>query len=127
MPAYSVELGTRICELIAENKSLREICAMPGMPTLNSVTRWTIEHPEFGTAYARAREQQADAVDADMRSLEDRTIAGDIDPKAANVVLGNMRWRAERLAPKRYGAKVDHSHQGSVSLTVVTSVPDPAQ
>ena len=125
MPAYSVELGQRICDLIAQDKSLRTICAMEGMPNMSSVFDWLAKHEEFAQSYARARTHQAYAVDSGMRDIEDQTIAGDIDPKAANAVLGNMRWRAERLNPKLYGSRVSHEHSGTLTLESIITGDGP--
>lgn len=57
---YSDELAEKICEKIANGRSLRSICAEDGMPTTSTVCKWLIENKEFSEQYARAREKQAD-------------------------------------------------------------------
>ena len=49
---------------------------------------------------------QAEALECDMAEIERDTLTGVIDSKAANVVLSSKRWRAAKLAPKKYGDKI---------------------
>lgn len=98
------------------------------MPNRSTVLRWLDADPEFAAKYARAHEAQAEYHHDEMDEIERGTIAGTIDPRAANVVLGNKRWRMEKLKPKKYGAKVevDNKHSGNVGMTILTAVPEPA-
>lgn len=56
---YTPELAERICDLIREGKSERQICKMPGMPDAVTLRRWKDTNPEFCTQSARAREESA--------------------------------------------------------------------
>lgn len=57
-------------------------------------------HPEFGEAYARAGEIQAQAV-AEAGHAEAMKAGSTLDPAAARVRWGAARRMAGRLAPKR--------------------------
>jgi len=57
---YSIEWAERFCGLIAEGRSVAEICASPDMPSQQSVYTWLRNHEDFLERYARAREAQAD-------------------------------------------------------------------
>ena len=103
---YTPELAERICALLADQLSLRQICKKPGFPDRTTVNRWLADNVEFATKYARAREQQADAIFDDLEEIEKKTMLGKIDPAVARVVLGSKQWRASKLAPKRYGEKL---------------------
>lgn len=94
-----------ICNRIAEGESLRAICRDDHMPDRRTVLRWLENDDVFAARCARARELQADALEEDMADVEQKTLDGTIDPKAANVVLSSKRWRASKLAPKKYGDK----------------------
>lgn len=112
---YTPEIADRICNLIAESDiSLRQICAMAGMPHRTTVLRWLADpkRAEFASKYARAREGQADAVFDGMADIEKKVLQRKLDPKAARVVLASQQWRADKLAPKKYGAKVTQEVTG---------------
>jgi hypothetical protein len=55
---HTPELGMRICELLAEGRTLSSLCKeCPDLPSERTVRRWALdtEHP-FSPQYARARE-----------------------------------------------------------------------
>lgn len=54
--SYTEELGTKICEMIEEGKSLSEICELDFMPNKTTILRWSVadNKVEFGLKYARA-------------------------------------------------------------------------
>lgn len=105
---YSDEMANYICDRLAlDDLSLRKLCEIDDkVPDRITILRWLDKHPEFAARYAQACDKRADVVVSEMQDIEEGTISGRFDPKAANVVLGSMRWRAEKLAPKRYGTKI---------------------
>ena len=112
---YSVELTDEICRLLAEGKSMVEICSKPEMPHVSNIYRWLRRHEEFATDTCSAREQQAHTI-AD-RAVEmaldgDRVIT---DPQVAKVQLDAIKWTAARLAPKVYGRKAEIYVGGSAN------------
>ena len=52
---YTKELADKLCELLAEGKSINQISKMRGMPHRSTVWGWQDEHPEFFDKTARAR------------------------------------------------------------------------
>jgi hypothetical protein len=55
----------------------------------------------------RARENfTSGRLESEMADIERDTLDGSVDPKAANVVLSSKRWRAAKLAPKKYGDRI---------------------
>lgn len=58
--AYTDALAEKICGLIEEGYSERQIAKMPGMPAAMTMRRWKDEHPDFCARSARAREASAD-------------------------------------------------------------------
>lgn len=54
---YTPELGGKICDMIADGWTLRQICREEGMPPESTVRGWAIDpnHP-FSAQYTRARE-----------------------------------------------------------------------
>ncbi|WP_045764622.1 hypothetical protein [Xanthomonas albilineans] len=114
---YSEALADEICEAIADGDSLRQVCKRPGMPDRRTVDRWMAADGDFAAKCARAREEQAEAHHDQMDEIEKKVLSGCLDPKAANVVLTNKRWRMDKLAPKVYGARlaVDHDVVGNLA------------
>lgn len=124
---WSPEIRTRVLERIAAGESVRQICREPGMPERTTVRVWLLNDPEFSAIHARARELQAEVQAERMEDVEEDVLAGKIDPNAARVVLGSMQWRTERMAPKRWGSKVEHEIGGSLNHvhTVRREIVDP--
>ena len=53
---YTPEIAERICVMMSEGKSLREICRLPDMPSRSTVKLWIINDKEgFSSQYARAQ------------------------------------------------------------------------
>jgi hypothetical protein len=119
---YTEELVQTICQQLMAGKSLRRICEAEGMPDRVTVHRWMADKPDFATKYAHARIIQADALEEDMAEIEDKTLDGILDPAAARVVLGSKQWRAAKLAPKKYGDKLDLQHSGAVKFERIEAV-----
>ena len=57
---YSPELAAKICELIRSGKSERQICAMKGMPAIQTLWVWKQKYPDFLVQSARARADSAE-------------------------------------------------------------------
>jgi hypothetical protein len=57
---YSIELAEEICHLMANGKGLRQVGALPGMPSRTSVLRGIEDNHDFRASYARAREHLMD-------------------------------------------------------------------
>lgn len=105
--SYSEAIADAICERLANGESLKAICAEDGMPGRETVRQWQAANEAFGAKCARAREAQADSEHDKMAEIEDRVLSGDLDPVAARVVLASKQWRASKLAPKKYGDKLE--------------------
>lgn len=93
-----------ICERITEGESLRAICQAAHMPHRSNVLRWLHDHADFAAKYARAREAQGDLMDERILAVADacqpETAAAD------RIKIDAYKWRASKLAPKRYGDKL---------------------
>lgn len=113
---YDQKKADKICELIAQGMSLRSICAESGMPTERTVHRWLIDKEEFCQQYARAREDQADFYTDQIIEIADT-----VEPDAASVAKAKLqidarKWKASKLAPKKYGDKVEQVLSGTVAV-----------
>jgi hypothetical protein len=106
---YSDEIADAILTRLSEGESLVQVCKSEDMPGLRTVMRWAADNAEFGTEYARAREAQAEIMD---HKIETAAASAKDDPQAARVQIDAYKWRAAKLAPKKYGDKIDVTSGG---------------
>ncbi len=118
---YNDEMAEKICEKIANGRSLRSICAEDGMPTTSTVCKWLIENKEFSEQYARAREKQADYFAEEIIEIADSAEAESAAVSKAKLQIDARKWAASKIAPKKYGDKTEldvKSSDGSMRPTV---------
>lgn len=104
---YSQETADKICELIARGMSLRAICASADMPAGGTVHRWLVEHQDFQEQYARAREEQADGFADEIIDIADSVAPETGEVAKAKLQIDARKWKAAKLAPKKYGEKLE--------------------
>jgi hypothetical protein len=120
---YSEKLANAICDELTEGRSLRQICASEGFPNRQSVLNWLAANEGFSAKYARAREQQADLMDDKI--IEAAEACDEDNYQSTKVKIGAYQWRASKLAPKKYGDKVENIHNGSVGVQLIHQIPRP--
>jgi hypothetical protein len=101
---YSREIADTICTRMSEGESLRAICRDPGMPSEGTVRGWAVRDVDnFGERYRAARqlllEYWADQI-VDIADDEES------DPRSRQIRTGVRQWLMSKLAPRRYGEKV---------------------
>jgi len=111
---YSEALADSIAERLMDGESLRAICAAVDMPDRKTVMRWQAAHPDFAAKCARARELYADQIFDEMQEVADTGNADDV--QRAKLRVSTMQWRASKLAPKKYGERVEHEHSGDMTF-----------
>lgn len=115
---YSEALVTEICERLSDGESLRRICSDAHMPNNVTVIDWLARHEDFHKRYARARELQADAIFDECLDIADDTskdweqtehgLRFNKEAAARSRIRIDTRMKlAGKLAPKRYGDKLD--------------------
>lgn len=110
--SYSRKIDEKICDFLAEGFSLVKICEMPDMPNRSTVMRWMAAEDDFATRCAHARALQADLMD-DM--ILDVANASKSETAASDrVKISAYQWRASKLAPKKYGDKLDLNVSGKL-------------
>ena len=116
--SYTQETADRICELLASGESLRRVCMLEGMPTRVTVMNWMDANPDFYAKYARARDigldERADKMDEDVDN--------EPDVARARLKLDYAKWYLAKLAPKRYGEKLDLGVSGPNGGPIETAV-----
>lgn len=104
-PGRVAAIKADICERIGDGSNLNLLCAEDGFPSRPEVYRWLREDHEFLNNYREARECRADSRSDRIDDHCRATVAGDMDPNVARVVISAEQWQAGREAPKKYGDK----------------------
>jgi hypothetical protein len=115
---YSPELADRVCELMVEGVSLREICGMPGMPSRQSIFNWLEKSEEFRQRYEIARLMQVeywaheiieiadDASDDFVINEEGERVIDHENINRARLRVDARKWLMSKLNPQRFGDRV---------------------
>lgn len=127
---YTEELGARICAMIAEGKTLRQITATEGMPSMFAIMSWLGrgDKPGFNEQYARAHEARSELmaeellaiaddectmIRADKHGSRDDDGQGNTEVVFDSVAVARNRlrydarkWLMSKMAPKKYGDRV---------------------
>lgn len=138
---FNEELAQEICEAIATTpRGLDFICqGEERFPSASTVHRWLNDHEAFRESYLRARDRQADLIFdecleiADDASHDVRLVGGGDDGESREVCNTEFVQRAKlridtrmrmagKLAPKKYGEKIDVNHGGGIKVTRVELV-----
>ncbi len=132
---YSDKLADDICSLIATSElGLRRIIDQhPELPAVSTIMAWLAdgEHPYFVEQYARAKELQADFIVDQAIEIADDTTKNDVAFTGINHVQRDKmrvdirKWKAARLAPKKWGDRVDLTSDGEkMQNHVIIQMPD---
>jgi hypothetical protein len=107
---YTQEIADTICQRLAKGESLRAICRSDdAFPDESTVRQWVIDDREgFYPQYTRSREIgldcRADALIEDAKAAKDAALG--------RLAFDADRWYLSKLAPKRYGDKLQQEVSG---------------
>ena len=125
----------RICELIEETpKGLDHICDSDNsLVSARTFHRWLELSPVLRQRYARAKERQADFLAAEIVRIADtprqgikvktdaegnrETTEGDMI-EHRRLQVDARKWYASKLAPKKYGDKIEVDQKGEVKHVI---------
>lgn len=117
-PTYSPAIAEEICRRLAEGEGLIAICRDEGMPAEATVRGWVIDDYEgMAAKYARARDMGLDRMIEETIDIADDSgldvVMTEDGPRAdgevvqrAKLRVDTRRWIASKLAPKRYGDRL---------------------
>jgi hypothetical protein len=119
---FDEAVAKRICERLAMGETLRGICMRRGMPGESTVRGWVVQDIEgFAAQYARARDMGLDTLADEILEIadddtRDSYVDADGSRKRNNAAINRDRlrvdtrkWYLSKLAPKRYGQRVEVS------------------
>jgi hypothetical protein len=139
--SYTDEMAQVICDRIASGESLRKICESSGMPNKKTVLAWlkNENNSQFRTHYAQAREEQADFYAAEIVEISDdgsndtyTDDDGNVRTNSEVVARSRLRvdarkWYASKLAPKKYGDRMELAGDKENPVEVKLDIVDVAK
>ena len=66
--------------------------------------------------YARAREERADLLAKEILEIADAPCTNQVEVAHARNRLDTRKWLASKLAPRKYGDRVEHDHKGGLNF-----------
>lgn len=124
---YTQSLADKICQELAQGKSMRTVCNPDSMPSMQTVFSWLRTKQDFLEQYTRAKEESADALIEEMLDIADdgsndlmTIVKGNSSYEIENKEVTNRsrlrvdtrKWIASKLKPKKYGDKLDMTTNG---------------
>jgi hypothetical protein len=101
----------RLCEGIISGDSITKVCKPLDMPDYTMVYRVMASDPEFAKAIAQARVAQQEAEIDKMIDIADA--ATEKTAQVAKLQIWARQWRAAKLAPKKYGDRIQTEVTGA--------------
>lgn len=139
--SFTQDVADLICDRLGQGESLRTICSDADMPDQKTVFRWLRDEAlsSFRQQYACAREVQADTIFDEILDIADTPLEGtrvkigkDGTEITREDMLGHRRlqidarkWMAAKLAPKKYGDKLELDHKGDLGPITINLVRQP--
>lgn len=130
--SYTQELADKLCEKLAQGKSLRTICEREEgheqFPSIVTIFAWMRKHEDFLKQYTRAKEESTDALADEIMDIADNSTNDwmEIEKSKGRFVplvdrehversklrIESRKWIMAKMKPKKYGDKLDLSNNG---------------
>ena len=116
---FTQDIADEICKRMANGETLRKIVLDDHMPVSSAIYRWLDTNQIFREQYTQARIKQADYY-AEM--IVDEAFNSH-DAAIGRLRMDALKWAASKIAPKKYGDKVEVEQTGGTALTVSFALP----
>lgn len=116
---WTEQTESEIFNRLIDGESIVDICGIgrdDWLPSKVTFYARLVKDEEFANRYARAREAQAHNEVDEIRSIADEATPEDV--AVARLRVDARKWRASKLAPKKYGDKLDVNHGGSFTVNI---------
>ncbi len=74
------------------------------------------EREDFSDMYARAREERADRLFEELFEIADKPCTNQVEVQQQRNRLDTRKWALSKLAPRKYGDRVEHDHKGGLKF-----------
>lgn len=132
---YTEEIAREICERLARGESLHRMCKDLHLPSDDCVRKWAAEdYQGFYSRYAYHRQLGLDKMADELLDIADDGTNDFMADKNGGRIPNNehinrsrlrvdtRKWYLSKLAPKRYGEKVDVNVGGQENGAPLTTV-----
>lgn len=119
---YSDEIADIICDRMINGENFSQICADPMMPSRAALYRWRAARPDFDARCARAREALADFLLDKIEAMAEATTEENY--QSQKVKISTAQWRAEKMAPRTLGPRVNTEITGGATVHVQHTTVD---
>lgn len=130
-PDTKAEVIAAVLEKVNDGKSLRQACREVDFP-IQTFNDWINADSELAGQYERARSNRADKLFEEILSIADNQQYGTIETtkewgvevqtrdmiEHRRLQIDARKWMLGKMAPKRYGDRVELEHSGEVKQTV---------
>jgi len=123
---YTQKIGIRLCELIANGKSVPAACKQMNL-SFGTVMQWSTENEKFAELYAQAREWRTELLMEELQEISDNGNTPAKGKKGSRPLHDNVerarlrvdtrKWIIVKMLPKKYSDKVDHSVKASINVS----------
>jgi len=114
-PGYAEDSPDRVCDGVANGRSLAEICGRDGVPPVEVVRRWLRADSGFRDAYMAAFQLRALSEVTQVYEIADLTDEDESVSRSRLRVDVRMKL-AERLWPRQFGSKKAVEHVVSADV-----------
>lgn len=104
------ENAERVKDMLDHGMSLRKIAPELGCSEM-ALRKWVRDDEEFGSHYKRSRDMLLDSMADEIVELSDEAKSFE-QVAIARLRVDTRKWYLCKLAPKRYGDKLDLNHGG---------------
>lgn len=107
-----------ILEAMENGESLRSACK-PWDVKVSTFLLWVSKDEGLAEQYAQARARLLDVRAEELEEIGDQAAQAETAVEVAGLRLksDNRKWLLSKLAPKKYGDKLDLNHSGSLALS----------
>jgi len=119
--AWTPDLEAEILTRIMGGEIIAEICGPNRdsfIPSETTFCKHLSQSDTFAEEYARAKEVQAHREFDEIRKIADEATPENVHVKRLQVDA--RKWRAGKMAPKKYGDKLDVDMSGAFSVTIAS-------
>lgn len=129
---YNLKTAEKLCEYIANGKSLKKACEQKEMPSPATVFKWMRENPEFLKLYEKSTTERTEALAEELLDIvddgrndymEDQYMKGKTPGyqlNGENIQRSRLRadtrkWLMAKMKPKKYGEKLDIKSESEIT------------
>lgn len=112
-----------ILDSMKEGNSLRSTCVSVGVP-INTFLGWVDKDVDLAVQYAQARARMLDAQAEALEDISERAANAEnaVEVAGLRLMSDNRKWLLSKLAPKKYGDKLELA--GGLTVKTVTDMSD---